>query len=91
MAADKRPALPFVLTASDLFDGDVVFFAGAGWTRSLGDALVASDEAGADRLETELASAETRGLPVAPYLVKVSVSIDGDGIVVVPDHYRERI
>ena len=44
--AGKRPALPLVLSASDLFDGDVVYHDGAGWVRSLAAAYVARDEAG---------------------------------------------
>jgi hypothetical protein len=88
MAAGKRPVLPLVLTASDLLDGDVVFHTGQGWSRALGDAHVAADEAAAAALESALADAEAAGDPVAPYLVTVRV---GAGGIIVPDHYRERI
>ena len=88
MAAAKRPALPLVLTASDLLDGDVVFFDGAGWSRNLADARVASDDGGADELEALLAETEAKGDPVGPYLVTVVLA---EGGMIVPDHYRERI
>ena len=87
MAAGKRPALPLILTASDLLDGDVVYHDGAGWSRDLADALVARDEAEAQRLEAALARTEAEGVPVAAYLVTVA---GADGALV-PDHYRERI
>ena len=88
MAAGKRPALPLVLTASDLLEGDVVFYADGAWSRELGDATVARDEAAATVLESVLAAAESRGIPVAAYLMTVGV---GSGGAIVPDHYRERI
>jgi hypothetical protein len=87
MAAAKRPALPFLLTASDLLDGDVVYWTGRKWDRALDAALVARDAEEADQLEAVLAAAEARGVPVAPYLVKVTL---GSGRPV-PDHVRERL
>jgi hypothetical protein len=86
--AGKRPALPLLLTASDLLEGDVVYFTGAGWDRPLASALVAADEATAARLESALAEAEADRLLVAPYLVTVEVVAGG---AVIPQHYRERI
>ena len=86
--AGKRPALPLLLTASDLLEGDVVYYTGAGWDRPLASALVAADEQGAARLETALAEAEADRLLVAPYLLTVELRADG---AFVPEHYRERI
>ena len=88
MAAGKRPALPLVLTASDLLDGDVVFYAHGGWSRDLAAATIAVDEEAAGALEAALAAVESQGDPVAAYLMTVAVRGDG---VIVPDHYRERI
>jgi hypothetical protein len=88
MAVGKRPALPLVLTASDLLDGDVVYFTGSGWDRSLASALVASDEATAARLEAAFAGVESGGPVAEPFLMKVADGIAG---APVPDHYRERI
>lgn len=86
--AGKRPALPLVLTASDLLEGDVLFFTGAGWDRPFASALVAGDEESAAALESALAAAEADILLVAPYLLTVEV---GAGGAIVPEHYRERI
>ncbi|WP_129793139.1 DUF2849 domain-containing protein [Sphingosinicella sp. CPCC 101087] len=88
MAAGKRAALPLVLTASDLLDGDVVFYAGAGWARGLDEAAVAADEAQAAQFEAILAETEAKGDPVAPYLMTVRIDADG---ALVPGHVRERI
>ncbi|WP_114954782.1 DUF2849 domain-containing protein [Sphingosinicella terrae] len=86
--AGKRPALPLVLSASDLLDGDVVFHTGAGWDRSLSAALVATDEAGAQRLEAALAEVESGGPVAEPFLFTVTLDPSG---AAVPNHYRERI
>ena len=88
MAVGKRPALPLVLTASDLLDGDVVFYGDSGWSLSLDSARVATDEGAAAALESALAETETRGDPVAPYLMTVGVGVGG---AIVPNHVRERI
>ena len=86
--AGKRPALPLVLSASDLFDGDVVYHDGAGWVRSLAAAYVARDEAGAQRLEAALAEVESGGPVAEPFLFTVGLGPDG---ALIPGHYRERI
>ena len=78
--AEKRPPLPLILTANDLFGGDVVYFSKAGWTADRAAALVASDEAGAEALEAALEEAAAAGSVVDPYLIDA-----GQG------HYRERI
>ncbi len=92
MAAQaKRVPLPAILLANDLLDGDVVFaFAdGAGplaWTRDPALALVAADDAAADRLEA-FAAAELRGNRVVDaYLVDVAIESGSP----VPRHFRER-
>ena len=92
MAAQaKRVPLPAILLANDLLDGDVVFafVDGAGplaWTRDPALALVAADDAAADRLEA-FATAELRGNTVVDaYLVDVAIESGSP----VPRHFRER-
>lgn len=90
-AAAKRVPLPAILLANDLLDGDVVFafVDGTGplaWTRDPALALVAADDAAADRLEA-FAAAELRGNKVVDaYLVDVAVESGSP----VPRHFRER-
>jgi hypothetical protein len=83
--AEKRPKLPLILTANELLDGNVVYFDGEGWSAELGDALVASDDAAAERLERQLAT--DNGI-VEPFLATVTLDADGQPAVT---HYRERI
>lgn len=90
-APAKRVPLPAILLANDLLDGDVVF-ATAGdagtlvWTRDPALALVAADDAAAERLEA-FAAAELRANKVVDaYLVDVTVESGSP----VPRHFRER-
>ena len=78
--AGKSPSLPLILTANDLFGGDVVYFTRKGWSPDRDLAFVATDEPGADLLEAALEEALTNGAVVDPYLIDA-----GQG------HYRERI
>ncbi|WP_342362497.1 DUF2849 domain-containing protein [Terrarubrum flagellatum] len=88
MAVPKRPPLPLILLANDLLDGDVVFrTASGGWTRDPADALIARDEATADRLESEAAATMRNNEVVDAYVVDVSVGADG---APTPNHFRER-
>jgi hypothetical protein len=91
MAAAKRPALPVILLANDLLDGDVVFAAGdAGaphWSRDPGAALIGYDETLAERLEAFAAAELGKQHVVDAYLVDVAI----EGGVPVPRHYRERM
>lgn len=86
-AQQPKIALPAILLANDLLDGDVVFWDGAAWTLDPAAALVAYDADSAAALE----AAARRGLDlnqvVDAYLV--DVSIDADGLPV-PNHFRER-
>ncbi|MGO4173923.1 DUF2849 domain-containing protein [Bosea sp. TAF32] len=89
--ASKRVPLPAILLANDLLDGDVVFATAndAGtlaWTRDPAPALVANDDAAAERLEA-FATTELRGNKVVDaYLVDVTIEAGGP----VPRHFRER-
>jgi len=88
--APKRPPLPAILLANDLLDGDIVFAAVEAellaWTRDPAQALVAADEAAAERLEA-FAAAELRGNKVVDaYLVDVATESGRP----VPRHFRER-
>jgi uncharacterized protein DUF2849 len=78
--AAKRPPLPLVLTANDLLGGDVVYFTQAGWSPDRAEALVATDEAGAEALEASLEEALASGSVVDPYLIDAGQA-----------HYREQI
>ncbi|MBV9884722.1 MAG: DUF2849 domain-containing protein [Sphingomonadaceae bacterium] len=78
--AGKRPPLPLILTANDLFGGDVVYFTRNGWSADRGQAFVAVDEAGAEALGAALEDAVAEGAVVDPYLIDAGQA-----------HYRERI
>ena len=78
--AGKRPSLPLILTANDLFGGDVVYFTRNGWSPDRAEAFVATDEPGAEALEASLEEAIAEGAVVDPYLIDAGQA-----------HYRERI
>jgi hypothetical protein len=80
LMAGKRPLLPLILTANELFEGDVVYFTRSGWSADRAAAFVAVDEAGAEALEASLEDAIAAGDVVDPYLIDA-----GQG------HYREQI
>ena len=80
-----RAFRPSILTANDLFDGDVVYLAPDGaWTRSPVDALLFEDE---DEANRSLATAETQeDAIVEPYL---AAAVCGDLPGPEPVHIRE--
>ena len=80
-----RAFTPCILTANDLFDGDVVYLAPDGaWTRRPVDARLFEDEAEANR---SLAAAEGQeDAVVGPYLVAVAT---GGHLGPEPVHVRE--
>lgn len=87
MSAQKKTPLPAILLANDLLDGDVVFRTSSGWSRDPREALVAEDEASAERLEAEARAAFERKEVVDAYLVDISRDAQG---LPVPNHFRER-
>lgn len=90
MSTAKKPApiaLPAILIANDLLDGDVVFRTAEGWTRNPREALVAEDIASAQALEAAAKIAFARGEVVDAYLVDVMRDAAG---LPVPNHFRER-
>ncbi len=87
MSAPKKTPLPAILLANDLLDGDVVFRTASGWSRDPREALVAEDEATADRLEAEARAAFANKEVVDAYLV--DITRDSQGLPV-PNHFRER-
>jgi len=91
MAAAKRPALPVILLANDLLNGDVVFAVGdengLNWSRDPGAALIGHDDATADRLGAFAVAELGKQHVVDAYLVDVAIE---DGVPV-PRHYRERM
>lgn len=87
MSVVKKTALPAILLANDLLDGDVVFWTDAGWSRDPRAALVAEDQAAADQLEAEGSAAFARQEVVDAYLVDITRDAAG---VPVPNHFRER-
>ena len=65
-----KPFTPKVITANALLEGDVVYQTATGWTRSLSEAEVLTDEADADlRLIDALSQQE---LVVGVYLADVA-------------------
>ncbi len=75
---------PKIVSANDLFDGDVVYMDGDGnWSRQIAEAAMASAPNAAEAL---LARADQPAKVVGPYLLDVTV--DDNGIQ--PEHFRER-
>lgn len=87
MSIPKRVPLPAMLLANDLLDGDVVFSTGAGWTRDPSEAVIANDDATADKLEAHAKAAFAAQLVVDAYLVDVDIDAKGRPT---PRHFRER-
>ena len=78
-----RSFSPKVVTANDLFDGDVVYLAaGGGWTRRHSEAELFTDEASA---EAALAAAMDIRALVGPYLAEARAGEAGPE----PVHFRE--
>ena len=77
-----KPFTPKVITANALLEGDVVYQTATGWTRSLSEAEVLTDEADADlRLIDALSQQE---LVVGVYLADVAPEASGPK----PTHFR---
>ena len=75
---------PKIVSANDLFDGDVVYLDGDGnWTRLIAEAAMASAP---DAAEALLARADQPAKVVGPYLLDVTV----DDNRIQPEHFRER-
>ncbi|PZX42315.1 uncharacterized protein DUF2849 [Roseinatronobacter thiooxidans] len=80
----SRAFLPSVLTANDLFEGDVVYLTASGhWSRAHGDALLFQDAAAAGEA---LAAAQAQPARlVGPYLAPAQSGPQGPR----PVHFRE--
>lgn len=76
------------MSANALLDGAVVYYAGAGWSEHLADALIADGEEAAAALGAARDAAEASGEVVEPELLPVAADADGR---IVPSHYREKI
>ena len=87
MSSSKSTALPAILIASDLVDGDVVFGAAHGWTRDPDLAQVAYSQHQASVLQSAAAADVARQKIVDPYLVEVTIDAAGRAE---PRHFRER-
>jgi hypothetical protein len=74
---------PKVVTANDLLKGDVIYQTGTGWTRTLADAEILTDEAHADLrlIEGSQQIADVVGV----YLMDVAL----DGTAPQTTHFRE--
>jgi hypothetical protein len=76
---------PKIVSANDLFDGDVVYLTSNGnWTRQIAKAAVAQEP---DAAETLLARADQPAKVVGPYLLDVTLGSEGTQ----PEHFRERL
>ncbi len=84
----KLPALPAILMANDLLDGDVLFLGPSAWERSHGKAQIAHGASEAEALLARAARDFKANVIVDPYLVQVAISADGEPV---PVHYRERM
>ncbi|MGL5446780.1 MAG: DUF2849 domain-containing protein [Rhabdaerophilum sp.] len=81
------PKLPAILIANHLLDGDVVFWAGHGWSRNPREAAVAEDVSNALLFEAEARAAFARQEVVDAYLVDITRDATG---LPRPNHFRER-
>ncbi|MCR9123696.1 MAG: DUF2849 domain-containing protein [Phyllobacteriaceae bacterium] len=80
-----RQKHPQIVTANDLFEGDVIYLTGeGGWTRVHGDAAVADDPDEAQRL-LAIAQAQPAQI-VGAYLADAAIGPDGRPQ---PVHFRE--
>jgi hypothetical protein len=79
----SRAFTPKVATSNHLRDGDVIYFARAGWTRELAEACVAETPEEADLLLSEAGSYPDETVGVA--LIEVAL-VDGTPT---PTHFRE--
>jgi hypothetical protein len=64
--AGKRPPLPLILTANELFGGDVVYFTRNGWSTDRGRAFVATRRGGRRGARSVLEEAVAEGAVVDP-------------------------
>ena len=71
-----------ILTGNDLGTGDVIWWAGDGWSRQVGESVDVGDRG------DELARAEEAALRVvAPYVIDAAVTDEG----IRPAHIKDRI
>ena len=84
----KSPALPAILMANDLLDGDVLFLGSSAWERSHRRAHIAHSVAEAEAMQARAAIDFKANMIVDPYLVEVTIGTNGEPI---PVHYRERM
>ncbi|WP_300058119.1 DUF2849 domain-containing protein [uncultured Roseobacter sp.] len=78
-----KPFTPKVVTANALLEGDVIYQTATGWSRSLSEAEVLTDEADADLRLIE--ATQQRDVVVGAYLADVDTSTGTPE----PTHFRE--
>ncbi|MCV3271080.1 DUF2849 domain-containing protein [Roseobacter sinensis] len=78
-----KPFTPKVVTANALLEGDVIYQTATGWSRSLAEAEVLTDEADADLRLIE--AVQQVDMVVGAYLADVDTS----GDTPIPTHFRE--
>lgn len=78
-----KPFTPKVVTANALLEGDVIYQTATGWTRTLAEAEVLTDEADADLRMIDASSQQAEVVGV--YLADVALD-DGPPR---PTHFRE--
>ncbi len=80
-----RAFTPKMLTANDLFDGDVIYMTASGeWSRHLSDVAIFEEEAAANAALSEANQQHDR--LIGPYLVDARYSADGTPEAT---HFRE--
>jgi len=81
----KKQFKPQIVTANDLFDGDVIYLTDdLNWSRQIDKSAIAHDAETAERL---LAAANAHyDHAVGPYLTTVLIEENGQAA---PDHFRE--
>ena len=85
---NKSPALPAILMANDLLDGEVLFLGPSAWERSHHKAQIAHSVSEAEALQARAAVDFKANVIVDPYLVQVTIGANGEPV---PVHYREKI
>ncbi|MCF3932918.1 DUF2849 domain-containing protein [Acuticoccus sp. M5D2P5] len=84
MAKVRGPKGPSILTANEILSGEVVYWSGDAWSRSVDDAVRAGDDGARETLTATGKAEEDANRVVGAYLVVL------DAVTSVPVELRER-